>query len=137
METLILSSWESTTNYLAGGNLSLIPTSPMTPGWQQRLISIWWWWGLLIMGWTLHQVHHHPCPAHPELIWLKSQVYFANDEILVNESESKYKLETMISDLNEPEFVVPEGSSVGHSLKDQYGQVNLTFSDVAHIVVEV
>lgn len=75
--------------------------------------------------------------VEPELQWLKSQVYFANDEILGNEAESKYKFETMISDLNEPEFVVPEGSSVGHSLKDHYDQVNLTFSDVAHIVVEV
>ena len=54
-----------------------------------------------------------------------------------NETKYKYKLETMISDLNEPEFVVPEGSSFGHSLKDHYDQVNLTFSDVAHIVVEV
>ena len=75
--------------------------------------------------------------VEPELYWLKSQVYFTNDEILGNEAESKYKLETMISDLNEPEFVVPEGSSVGHSMKDHYDQVNLTFSDLAHIVVEV
>ena len=73
----------------------------------------------------------------PELQWLKSQVYLPNDEILGNEAESKFKLETMKSDLNEPEFVVPEGFLVGHSLKDHYDQVNLTFSDVAHIIVEV
>ena len=73
----------------------------------------------------------------PELDWLKFQVFFSNDEILGNEAESKYKLETLVSDLNEPDFVVPEGSIVGHSLKDHYDQVNLTFSDVAHIVVEV
>jgi len=75
--------------------------------------------------------------VEPELDWLKMQVYFANDEILGNEAESKYKLETMVSDLNEPDFVIPEGSLVGHSLRDHYDQVNLTFSDVAHIVVEI
>ena len=75
--------------------------------------------------------------VEPELQWLKSQVYFSNDEILGNEAESKYKLETMISDLNEPEYVLPEGSLIGHSLRDHYDQVNLTFSDVAHIIVEV
>merc|ERR1719450_1595823 len=53
------------------------------------------------------------------------------------EPEPKYKLETMVSDLNEPDFVIPEGSLVGHSLRDHYDQVNLTFSDVAHIVVEI
>merc|ERR1719500_1016848 len=37
----------------------------------------------------------------------------------------------------EPELVVPEGSIVGHSLREHYDQVNLTFSDVAHIIVEV
>jgi len=73
----------------------------------------------------------------PELDWLKFQVYFSNDEVLGNEAESKYKLETMMSDLNEPDFIVPEGSIVGHSLKEHYDQVNLTFSDVAHIVVEI
>ena len=81
--------------------------------------------------------HLATAKVEPELIWLKYQVYFANDEILGNEAESKYKLETMISDLNEPEFVVLEGSSVGYSLIDHYDQVNLMFSDVAHIVVEV
>ena len=73
----------------------------------------------------------------PELDWLKFQVYFSNDEILGNEAESKYKLETIVADLNEPDFVVPEGSIVGHSLREHYDQVNLTFSDVAHIIVEV
>jgi len=73
----------------------------------------------------------------PELDWLKFQVYFSNDEVLGNEAESKYKLETMLSDLNEPDLIVPEGSLVGHSLKEHYDQVNLTFSDVAHIVVEI
>ena len=53
------------------------------------------------------------------------------------EAESKYKLETMMSDLNEPDLIVPEGSIVGHSLKENYDRVNLTFSDVAHIVVEI
>ena len=72
----------------------------------------------------------------PELKWLKSQVYFTNDEVLGNETESKFKLDTMITDLNEPEFVIP-GSLLGHSLKDHYDQVNLSFSHVAHIVVEI
>eukprot|EP00092_Neocalanus_flemingeri_P015945 GFUD01017262.1.p1 GENE.GFUD01017262.1~~GFUD01017262.1.p1 ORF type:complete len:283 (-),score=83.31 GFUD01017262.1:74-922(-) len=73
----------------------------------------------------------------PELQWLKAKVYFTNDEILGNEAESKYNLETMISDLNEPELVIPEGFLMGHSLRDHYDQVDLSFSDVAHIVVEV
>eukprot|EP00092_Neocalanus_flemingeri_P040948 GFUD01044587.1.p1 GENE.GFUD01044587.1~~GFUD01044587.1.p1 ORF type:complete len:281 (-),score=74.58 GFUD01044587.1:153-995(-) len=73
----------------------------------------------------------------PELKWLKSHVFFRNDEIISNEAESKFKFEIMISDLHKPELVIPEGSLVGHSLKDHYDQVNLTFSDVAHIIVEM
>jgi len=74
--------------------------------------------------------------VEPELKWLKSKVFFENDEILGNEAESKYKLETMVADLNE-EFVPDSFSqSEKHPLKYHYDEINLTFSHVAHIVVE-
>jgi len=74
--------------------------------------------------------------VEPELKWLKSKVYFENDEILSNEAESKYKLETMMADLNE-EFVAESFSqSDKHPLKYHYDEINLTFCHVAHIVTE-
>jgi len=77
------------------------------------------------------------------LVWLKSNVYFSNDEIISNEVESKFKLESMISDLTDSD-VGPNGlvqldalMDNDHTLREHYDQVDLTFSDIAHIIVEV
>ena len=77
------------------------------------------------------------------LLWLKSNVYFSNDEIISNEVESKFKLESMISDLTDSD-VGPNGlvqldalMDNDHTLREHYDQVDLTFSDIAHIIVEV
>jgi len=75
--------------------------------------------------------------VEPELKWLKSKVYFENDEILGNEAESKYKIETMVADLNEEfEHLSNFSLSEKHPLKYHYEEINLTFSHVAHIAVE-
>jgi len=63
----------------------------------------------------------------PELSWLKSCVYLPNDEFVSNEAASLYKRETMLYDLN----ILP-----GSTLYYHFDQLGLTFSEVAHMIVE-
>jgi len=70
------------------------------------------------------------------LVWLKSNVYFSNDEIISNEVESKFNLESMITDLTDLMISVPL-MNLEFPLRVHYDQVGLAFSDIAHIIVEV
>eukprot|EP00092_Neocalanus_flemingeri_P097428 GFUD01124172.1.p1 GENE.GFUD01124172.1~~GFUD01124172.1.p1 ORF type:complete len:280 (-),score=67.18 GFUD01124172.1:22-861(-) len=66
-----------------------------------------------------------------EFSWLKHQVYFENNELLSEEAESKYKWERMTIEFTEEEMG-GELQTFAHC-----EDINVGFSDVAHIIAEV